>query len=139
MLEAGGNPNARDEFGRPIVMMNWYLGYYENDQRARLDLLLDHGADVNSVMPKSESEYAGYTLLLYRMRDGLDHSGAYADTLHLLERGADPNRAGAEGMTFGKMLTDHQAHFRRTVTKPPAEFSALWDWAQKHGIVQQAL
>ena len=40
MLDAGGNPNARDEFGRPIILMNWYLGYYKNDQRARLDLLL---------------------------------------------------------------------------------------------------
>ena len=40
MLDAGGNPNARDEFGRPIILMNWYLGYYPNDQRVRLDLLL---------------------------------------------------------------------------------------------------
>jgi hypothetical protein len=29
MLEAGGNPNARDEFGRPIILMNWYLGYLQ--------------------------------------------------------------------------------------------------------------
>src|SRR6059058_4820275 len=78
MLEAGGNPNARHEFGRPIILMNWYLGYYPNDQRARLDLMLDRGADINSTMPKNESEYAGYSLLLYRMRDGLNHSDAYA-------------------------------------------------------------
>jgi hypothetical protein len=24
MLEAGGDPNARDEFGQPIILMNWY-------------------------------------------------------------------------------------------------------------------
>src|SRR6266516_4685049 len=30
ILEAGGNPNARDEFGQPIILMNWYLGYYPN-------------------------------------------------------------------------------------------------------------
>src|SRR5947209_2545445 len=30
MLEGGGNPNTRDEFGRPMILMNWYLGYYEN-------------------------------------------------------------------------------------------------------------
>src|SRR5207248_6139729 len=86
MLDAGGNSNTRDEFGRPIILMNWYLGYYPNDQRARLDLMLDRGADINSTMPKNESEYAGYSLLLYRMRDGLNHSDAYADALHLLER-----------------------------------------------------
>src|SRR5881396_1473341 len=93
MLDAGGNPNARDEFGRPIILMNWYLGYYPNDQRARLDLLLDRGADINSAMPESESEFAGYTLLLYRTEEGRRcSSSAYADALHLLERGADPNR-----------------------------------------------
>jgi hypothetical protein len=138
MLEAGGNPNARDEFGRPMILMNWYLGYYPNDQRSRLDLLLNHGTDINATMPTNESEYAGYSLLLYRTRDGLDHSDAYADTLHLLERGADPNRAGADGMTFGKMLTDHRSQFQRTRKNPPVEFATLWEWAEKHGIVQQA-
>lgn len=136
MLDAGGNPNARDEFGRPIILMNWYLGYYPNDQRARLDLLLDHGADVNSTMPQSESESAGYTLLLYRTKMGLDHSDAYADALHLLELGADPNRVAADGMTFLKMLMEHRAHFGRTLKQAPAEFTALWDWAGKRGIVQ---
>jgi hypothetical protein len=137
MLEAGGNPNARDEFGRPIILMNWYLGYYPNDQRARLDLLLDRGADINSTMPQSESDSAGYTLLLYRTKMGLDHSDAYTDALYLLGRGADPNRSGADGMTLGKMLTDHRAHLERTLKKPPAEFATLWDWAQTHGIVGQ--
>jgi ankyrin repeat protein len=137
MLEAGGNPNARDEFGRPMILMNWYLGYYPDQARSRFELLLDHGADVNSAMPESASDSAGYTLLLYRMNMGLDDKLAYADALALLERGADPNRAGADGMTFGKMLTEHRAHFGRTLKQPPAEFAALWDWAEKRGIVQQ--
>jgi len=137
MLEAGGNANTRDELGRPMILMNWYLGYYQNQARSRLELLLEHGADVNSAMPKSEWEDSGYTLLLYRTKMGLDHTDAYADALHLLERGADPNRAGADGMTFGKMLTDHRAHFGKL--KPtPVEFAALWDWAEKHGIIQEA-
>ena len=136
MLDAGGNPNARDEFGRPIILMNWYLGYYENDQRARLDLLLDRGADINATMPQSESEFAGYTLLLYRTRMGLDHSDAYADALHLLERGADPNRVAADGMTLTKMLTQHREHFT-TGRGAPLEFARLWEWAQTHGIIGQ--
>jgi len=138
MLEAGGNPNARDELGHPMILMNWYLGYYQNQAKARMDLLLDRGADVNSAMPASEWSDSGYTLLLYRTKMGLDDHLAYADALALLERGADPNRAGADGMTFEKMLTDHRAHFGRTHKQPPAEFAALWDWAEKHGIVQQA-
>jgi uncharacterized protein len=134
MLDAGGNPNSRDEFGRPMILMNWYLGYYESQTRARLDLLLDRGADINSVMPERESE-AGYALLLYRTKMGADDPLAYADALALLERGADPNRAGADGMTFAKVLTEHRAHFDR-LRPQPAEFAALWDWAEKHGIVQ---
>src|SRR6266478_978685 len=49
-----------------------------------------------------------------------------------------PIAPGADGMTFGKMLMDHRAHFQRTLKRPPAEFAALWDWAEKHGVVQQA-
>jgi hypothetical protein len=135
MLEASGNPNTRDEFGRPVILMNWYLGYYENQARSRLELLLDHGADVNSAMPKDGSDSAGYPLLLYRTAMGLKDNLAYADALLLLERGADPNRAGADGMTLGSMLMTHQAHFQRTLKPPPAEFTALWDWAEKRGIV----
>jgi ankyrin repeat protein len=135
MLDAGGDPNARDEFGRPIILMNWYLGYYPNDQRARLDLLLDRGADVNSAMPQNESDAAGYTLLLCRTKMGPDHSDAYADALHLLERGADPNRVAADGMTFAKMLTQHRNHF--TGRGAPADFAPLWDWARTHGIVSE--
>ena len=137
MLEAGGNPNTRDEFGRPVILMNWYLGYYENQARSRLELLLDHGADVNSAMPKDGSDSAGYPLLLYRTAMGLKDNLAYADALLLLERGADPNRAGADRMTFANMLMAHQVHFQKALKPPPPEFTALWDWAEKRGIVQQ--
>ena len=137
MLDAGGNANTRDEFGRPMILMNWYLGYYKDQARSRFELLLDHGADVNSAMPADGSDSADYSLLLYRTAMGLDESLAYADALLLLQRGADPNRAGADGMTFGKILTDHRAHFQRTHKSPPAQLIALWDWAEQHGIIQQ--
>jgi hypothetical protein len=81
------------------------------------------------------SDSAGYTLLLYRTKMGLDDNLAYADALTLLERGADPNRAGADGMTFEKMPMDHRAHFGRT---PPAEFAMLWDWAERRGILHES-
>jgi hypothetical protein len=137
MLEAGGSANTRDDFGRPMILMNWYLGYYKDQARSRLELLLDHGADVNSMMPNDRSDSAAYPLLLYRTAMGLDDNLAYSDALLLLQRSADPNRAGADGMKLGKMLTDHRAHFQRTYKSPPAEFIALWDWAEQHGIVQQ--
>lgn len=135
MLEAGGKANTRDEFGQPMILMNWYLGYYKDQARSRLELLLDHGADVNSAMPADRSNSPGYPLLLYRTAMGLDDNLAYSDALLLLQRGADANRAGADGMTFGKLLKDHRAHFDHK--KQPAEFVALWNWAEQHGIIQQ--
>ena len=137
MLEASGNANTHDEFGRPIILMNWYLGYYTDQARSRLELLLDHGADVNSTMPKDDSDSSGYPLLLYRTAMGVKDNAAYADALLLLQRGADPNRSAVDGMTFGKMLKDHRAQFQRTNKSPPADFTALWDWAEQHGFVQQ--
>jgi hypothetical protein len=137
MLEAGGDPNARNEYGWPIVFMHYELDYYKDQERARLDLLLDRGADINSTVPESESDCAGYTLLLYRTKMGLDHSNAYADALHLLERGADPNRVAPDGMTLAKMLTQHREHFTKG-RGAPAEFAPLWEWAQTHGIVREA-
>src|SRR6266542_1657220 len=95
MLEAGGNPNTKNEFGEPMILKNWYLGYYPDQARSRLELLLDRGADVNSAMPESRSDSAGYTLLLYRTKMGFDDNLAYADALTLLERDADSNRAGS--------------------------------------------
>ena len=136
MLEAGGKANTRDEFGQPMILMNWYLGYYKDQARSRLELLLDHGADVNSAMPADRSDSAGYPLLLYRTAMGLDDNLAYSDALLLLQRGADPNRAGADGMTFGKLLKDHRAHFELSKISR-LEFVALWDWAEQHGIIQQ--
>ena len=136
MLDAGGNANTRDEFGRPIILMNWYLGYYQDQARSRLELLLDHGADVNSTMPDDGSDSAGYPLLLYRTGMGLKDNLAYSDALLLLQRGADPTRAGADGMTLARILRDHRAHFQQT-HKSPAEFDALWKWAEQNGIAQQ--
>ena len=137
MLEAGGDANTRDGFNQPMILMNWYLGYYKDQARSRFELLLDHGADVNSAMPADRSDSAGYPLLLYRTAMGLDDNFAYADALLLLQRGADPNRAGTDGMTFGKMLMNHRAHFQRTHKSPPPQFVALWDWAEQHRIIQQ--
>jgi len=136
MLETGGNANTRDEFGRPMILMNWYLGYYKDQARSRLELFLDHGADVNSTMPNDKSDWAGYPLLLYRTAMGVDDKLAYLDALLLLGRGADPNRAGSDGMTLGKILTNHRAHFENTHKSIPTEFVALWDWAEQHRIIQ---
>src|SRR5947208_13853441 len=136
MYGAVRDPYARTVLGWPIDIMHFKLGSYKDEERARLDLLLDRGADINSTVPKTESDSTGYTLLLYTTQSGRHDSREYADALHLLERGADPNRVAADGMTLAKMLAQHREHFTKG-QGAPAEFAPLWEWAETHGIVGQ--
>lgn len=111
------------------------MSYYTDSQsRARFNLLLERGADINSTMPETGRCCAGYSLLLYRTSMGLRDELAYADALHLLERGADPNRVADDGMTFAKMLTANREQFSREKKPPPRDFEQLWEWTQSHGI-----
>jgi hypothetical protein len=135
MLEAGGDANGRDEQGVPIILSNWKVSYYTDSQsRARLDLLLDHGADINSTMPGAGPCCTGDSLLVYRTSMGPEDGLAYADALHLLERGADPHRAAANGKPFATMLMEHREQFSKEKKAPPPSFEALWQWAQAHEI-----
>jgi hypothetical protein len=134
MLDAGGDPNSLSEYGWPLVFRHYKLSYYSNQDLARLDLLLDRGADINATVPLNESECAGYTLLLYATRSGKHDPNEYAEALHLLERGADPNLAAPDGMTLAKMLTQQRDEYAKDHGAPRA-FEALWAWAQDHGVV----
>ena len=136
MLDGGGNANGRDADGVPLILLNWRVSYYTGSQsRARLDLLLERGADINSAMPETGWCCPGYSVLLYRTSMASDDELAYADALHLLERGADPHRVAADGMTFAKMLAAHREQFSRENKKAPRDFEQLWEWAQVRGIL----
>lgn len=136
MLEGGGDPNGRDKDGVPLLFLNWGVSYYaESQSRARLNLLLDRGADIKAIMPETGRCCPGYTVLLYRTSMGFDDENVYADALHLLERGADPSRVAPDGMTFAKMLVAHRERFSRENKPPPPDFQPLWDWAQGRGLL----
>jgi hypothetical protein len=111
------------------------VSYYTDSQsRARLNLLLDRGADINTTMPETGWCCPGYTVLLYRTSMAFDDDNVYADALHLLERGADPKRVAPDGMTVAKMLTAQRERFSRENKGPPPDFQPLWDWAESRGI-----
>jgi hypothetical protein len=86
-------------------------------------------------MPETGPCCPGYSLVLYRITKSFGEERAYADALHLLERGADPNRVAHNGMTLAKKLIEHREHFLREKQTPPPAFERLWDWCQTHGIV----
>lgn len=135
MLDGGGDPNGRNEEGVPLILLNWRVSYYTDTQsRTRLDLLLDRGADINTTMPETGWCCPGYTVLLYRTSMAFDDENVYADALHLLERGADPNRVAPDGMTFAKMLLAHREKFSGENKQPPPDFQPVWDWAQARGL-----
>ena len=134
MLDAGGNPNAPDFRGNPIIFDNWDLNFFEADRPARFRLLLDRGADVNSSMPETSPLFRNYSLVLFRTRVGVFEPAAYTDALELLKRGADFTRVGDEGMTLAKMLAQHRAEFLSCGTEPPPEYAALVDWLKEHGL-----
>jgi hypothetical protein len=138
MLEAGGDPNGRDKNGVPIIFSNWDVSYYTDTQSGpRFKLLLDRGLDINATMPETGNcqDCVGYSLVLYRTAKGLKDPMAYADLLHLLELGADPHRTANNGMTLGQELVKHREKFAQENKAPPGQFTALWDWAQTHGIL----
>ena len=135
MLDAGGNPNALNTYGWPLIFMHYKLAYYRDQELVRLDLLLDHGADINAAVPAKESEFAGYSLLLYTARNGWSDPAEYAVAEHLLRRGADPNRMAPDGMTLATMLIRHRDQFALEKKTPPLQFTSLLAWADSHGIL----
>ena len=135
MLDAGGNPNAVEHHGRPMIFGNWYHVYFENERRARLELLLDRGLDINATIPPTESTQAGYTLLLYRASLGRGDRTAYADALLLLERGADAKRTANDGTTFAQLMQDDRTYYSPAIGSPPPEFEQLWAWLVARGLL----
>ncbi len=135
MLDAGGDPNGRDPDGRPIIFGNWTTTFFEAERSARFRLLLDRGADIDSIIPPDANHSAaGYSLLLFRTKMGRGDQTAYADGRELLERGADPSGAAPDGMTLTKMLAEHRRSFVEEQGDLPAELGVLLDWLERHGI-----
>jgi hypothetical protein len=127
LLDAGGNPNATDYRGIPIICELVSPQYSQGDCRDRVRLLLDRGADVNSTRPKPSRDY---TILM-----SLADYAAYADALDLLERGADFNRIADDKMTLVKILAEHRREWSTKGKAIPPEFEKLCDWLRQHGAI----
>ena len=133
MLDAGGNPNAKDSQGKPIIFGIWSTIYHPNDRALRLDLLLDRGADINSAVPADSSYRAGYSIVMERASGGIGEAGDYSEALHLLKRGADFRHAAPDGATLAKILAEHRKSYIDEHRPPPPEYEALCAWLKSQG------
>lgn len=134
LLDAGGNPNATDFRGNPIICELVSPQYSQGDGRERLCLLLDRGADVNSTPPKPSRDY---TLLMDLASLGDYDYVAYTDALDLLERGADFNRTADDKMTLVKILAKHRREWSARGKAVPPEYEKLCDWLRQHGAIME--
>lgn len=139
MLDAGGNPNARDPEGWPMIFRNWQTTYFESDQRARFQLLLDRGADINATLPDDASGYGGYTLAMYRASMGRGDGAGYVDALELLKRGADFHQAAKDGTTLVSLLQEHHRALDNQSAEVAQAYQALVDWLKAHGVASDGL
>ena len=133
MLDAGGNPNAKDSQGKPIIFGLWATIYHPNDRAARLDLLLDRGADINSALPNDSSYRAGYSIVMERASGGIGEVTDYSEALHLLQRGADFHHAAPDGATLAQILAEHRKSYTDEHKPPPPEYDALTEWLKSKG------
>ena len=83
LLDAGANPNAKDQDGQTAIMHAASYGYAES-----VRILIEHHADVNL------KDHAGRTALMHAAM------GGYVDAIPLLiENGADPYAHDSDGKT----------------------------------------
>ena len=91
VLAAGGNPNARDGDGRPLLASS-YL------RPASAEVLVRHGADVNA-RDSSRADRLGYTPAMLQAVYGEWDLVAF-----LLDHGADPGISAADGRTLRDLV-----------------------------------
>jgi len=121
-------------FGEPMISQELVFGLLPGSGKVRDLIYSSTTAPISIPRCRRVSRILPVIrLLLYRTKMGLDDKLAYADALALLERAAAiRNRVAADGMTFGKMLNGTSDAFSdERSNRPPTEFTALWDWAQK--------
>ena len=126
-------PTQKIRKGKPIIFGLWATVYHPNDRAARLDLLLDRGADINSALPGDSSYRAGYSLVMERASGGIGEATDYSEALHLLQRGADFHHAAPDGVTLAKILAEHRKSYADEHKPPPPEYNALCAWLRAKG------
>ena len=100
LLEEGAAPDEIDEEGYTPLLRTVFAGFYKplSMHAGVISLLIDAGADVNAsvdVMPPDDDNPVRTVSALHRTV--LDGAAFLELTLLLLEKGADPNLAGAWG------------------------------------------
>jgi ankyrin repeat protein len=118
-LKHGANPNARRREEQPTPIL-FTVMEYDYERVAKVNLLLDYGADPNAVYPPTATGWlAGHSALLAAAR-----LEAWDVCQLLLEKGADPTIEGPQNQVFTNLLI-HRAKLYAEYQNAPATFTSL--------------
>ena len=127
--------NCCFDVGKPMIFSNWQTTYFEADRTARFRLLLDRGAEINSLYPEGSTGYSGYSLAMFRASMGRGDGAGYVDALELLKRGADFRHIAKDGTTLASLLTEDRRWFGSEGEQALPGFDALCEWLKAQGAL----
>ncbi|MFC5412109.1 ankyrin repeat domain-containing protein [Larkinella bovis] len=116
-LEKGADPNVKPPESSPIL---FHVMSYGEERLEKVKLLLDHGADPNTLA--FNTGYAvrdGYSPLMYAAEEQLWDIGRL-----LLERGANPGHQTKQGESLRKIMKLHEDLYA-DVNDTPASYTAF--------------
>lgn len=120
-LKNGANPNANYLKEQPTPIL-FPVMEYDSERLAKVKLLLDYGADPNSVYPPTASHWlAGHSALLAAAR-----LEVWDICQLLLEKGADPKVEGPQHEMFTDLIKRRaELYIEQGYIPAPAKFTAL--------------
>lgn len=118
-LKNGADPNARQLREQPVPIL-FTVMEYDHDRLEKVKLLLQYGADPNSVYPPNASGWlAGHSALLAAARQGF-----WEVCQLLLEKGADPAIESPQKLRFNELIKRNTEIYAESA-ETPASFIAL--------------
>ena len=118
-LKNGADPNAKQFREEPVLIL-FTVMEYDRDRLAKVKLLLQYGAEPNSIYPPTAAGWlAGHSALLAAARQEL-----WEECQLLLENGADSTIESPQKLRFNELIK-RKTEIYAASAKTPASFVAL--------------
>ncbi len=125
VLQAGVDPNSRDDFGEPFVhIKRGYLG------REKLELLARHGADLKVL--SNRTDRPGWTALMTAV-----YMGSWESAVFLLAHGGSPEYRAPDGKSAASLVEARVVADAGRRTAPEPAFLVLRGEMVKRGLLDR--